>query len=1157
MAIPCKGLSILGVLLTGIFSGGQNLLAAAPTVVINEVLASNSKGLTDPQNEYDDWLEFYNPGTSTVDLAGMYLTDDANNPTQWQFPLNHRDQTAIPSKGFLLVWADGDTKDAGLHASFRLSGAGETVSLYDRDGITLADRVSFGYQTPDMSYGRYPDGGPDWLPMGWPTPDDKNVRTYSGAVAEPQFSQTRGFCDAPFTLTLTTPTDGAAIYYRLDGTDPLADAGRGIPAGTLYTGPISIAHTTCVRAAAIKADWRSSATVTVSYIFLEDAIHQPAYPAGFPTNWGSTRVDYAMDSRVVDNPLYAPTIKNDLKTIPSVSVVLSNDDFFSAQKGIYANTQAHGITWERAASIEWIDPIKKTDFQVNAGLRLHGSQYGRSSDRGKHSLRILFKNEYGPGTLKYPLFADSDVQEFDNLVLRAIWNYSWVGDSGSLGPSHADYLRDLYARDTVRDMSRPNPRGRPVHVYINGLYWGLFILTERPDEGYASAHFGGRAEDYDVLYATTAMEVVAGDATAWNALLELAKTDLSVAQNYEAMQKLIDVPAMIDYLLMIYFTGSRDAPVLLGNDQVPRNFYALRRRNPPGPFVFLPWDVEWTLEQPTVNRVNIVGQANPHYFLNRLNANADFRMLLADRIYRQYFNDGPLTAAPAGARYLARANEIDRAIIGESARWGDALRPNQPYTRTDWLAERDRLLNQYFPVRTNNVIGQLKQAGFYPSLNPPDFLVSGKAQHGGHLAAGSTITLSAAGGTIWYTLDGSDPRVPGSTASGGNDTLLLVPENAAKKVLVPTGPVDDAWKGAAEFNDDAWSSGAGGVGYERSTGYEKLFSLNVQNQMYQKNASCYIRIPFALSGTDVTQIASLVLKVRYDDAFVAYLNGQEVQRALFTGTPAWNSSASASHPDAQAKEFEIFDLQAHIGKLRAGPNVLALQALNVGRTDTDFLCSVELSASKTGAAAPPTGVTPTALRYTGPITLNASAHLKTRALSGSTWSALNEALFAVGPVAENLRISELMYHPANTGDVNDPNTEYLELTNIGKQTINLDLVRFSEGVDFTFPSYELAPAGYCLVVKDVAAFRHKYPGNLPIAGQYAGNLSNAGEALELQDAVGQVILRFEYRDDWYDNTDGGGYSLTVKDPAADPNHLSEASAWRPGSKKGGTPGAAN
>ena len=1131
--------------------------ADASSLLINEILVSNNSVLEDPQGEYDDWIEIYNSGTTAVDVAGMYVTDDLGEPTQWRFPSDHPELTIIKPGEFLLLWVDGDTADAGLHAGFNLSATGEAVGLFDSDGVTLVDSVSFGPQSVDVSYGRYPDGLERAAAHGLAHPGRREHQHLRRRGRPAAMLSTRGFYDQAFTLELTTETEGAAIYYTLNGVDPLVGTGR-VPTGTRYTAPIQVSRTTCVRAAATKAGWMPTATVTATYIFLDTAIRQPAQPSGFPSNWGATRVDYEMDPDVVNSPAYASTIKDDLKTIPSVSVVLSNDDFFSAQKGIYANTQAHGIEWEKPASIEWIDPVKGDSFQVNAGLRVHGSQYGRTAGVAKHSLRILFKNEYGPTRLEYPLFEDSDIDRFDCLILRGIWNYSWFGDStacGGMGTSHADYLRDLYSRDTVRDLGGLGPRGRPVHVYINGLYWGLYILSERPDDGFAAEHLGGSKEDYDVLYATGSMEVVAGDLTVWNAMLAAAGGDLSSPQAYEAFQKLVDVPSMIDYLLMIYYVGSRDAPVLLCNDQVPRNFYTLRRRSPAGPFVFLPWDVEWTLESPTVNRVRIVGQANPHYLLSRLNANADFRVLLADHIYQRFFNDGALTPSNAAARYMARATEVDRAIVGESARWGDSIRSNQPYTRVDWIAERDRLVNQYFSGRTDTVISQLRQAGFYPSVSPPDFLVKSKPQRGGNIDATDAITLSAVTGTVWYTLDGSDPRVPGAAASG-EQPLTWVPENAARKVLVPTGPIDDAWRGGADFDDSAWISGTGGVGFERSNGYESYFSINVLDQMYGKNQTCYIRIPFNLSTQDDANLSRLLLRVRYDDAFVAWLNGAEVQRALFNGVPAWNSAAASSHDDADAVNLETFDISTYIDKLRNGQNILAIQGLNAGATSSDFLISVELTASKGPAGGVPSGVSPTAIRYQGPIALNASARIKVRTVSGSAWSALNEAVFAVGPVAESLRISEIMYHPADTGNPNDPNTEYIELTNIGARAINLNLARFTNGVDFTLGNHELAPGGYCLVVRDIAAFEARYSSGLPVVGQYAGNLSNAGERIELQDAAGNVIHNFKFQDDWYDATDGRGFSLTLKDPrTTDPNSLANKSAWRPSARTGGSPGS--
>ena len=159
-----------------------------------------------------------------------------------------------------------------------------------------------------------------------------------------------------------------------------------------------------------------------------------------------------------------------------------------------------------------------------------------------------------------------------------------------------------------------------------------------------------------------------------------------------------------------------------------------------------------------------------------------------------------------------------------------------------------------------------------------------------------------------------------------------------------------------------------------------------------------------------------------------------------------------------------------------------------------------------------------------------STRVTARALSGSTWSALNEAVYAVGPVAESLHVSEIMYHPLDTGNPNDPNAEYVELTNIADQSINLNMVRFAEGINYTFPSFDLPAGGYCLVVKDVAAFQAKCGSKLPVVGQYTGSLDNAGEQVELVDAAGEIIQSFTYADNWFKSTDGRGFSLTVKDP---------------------------
>ena len=142
-------------------------------IVINELMAANTKSLADPQGQYEDWVELHNLSDTTVDLTGMYLTDKINNPKKWAFPAD----TAIPAHGYLLVWLDEDGKaEAGLHANFKLSRNGETIMLVDTDtrGNQVLDAVAFEKQEKDVALGRWPNGSGN-LKQVQTTPGKENV----------------------------------------------------------------------------------------------------------------------------------------------------------------------------------------------------------------------------------------------------------------------------------------------------------------------------------------------------------------------------------------------------------------------------------------------------------------------------------------------------------------------------------------------------------------------------------------------------------------------------------------------------------------------------------------------------------------------------------------------------------------------------------------------------------------------------------------------------------------------------------------------------------------------------------------------------------------------------------------------------------------------
>ncbi len=150
----------------------ENIFIAAPSqntsqLLVNEIMAKNDTTIADQDGEFDDWVEIFNPSMEVVDLSGLYLTDDPDNLTKWQFPAG----TSILPAGFLLVWCDNDIEQTGLHTNFKLSAAGEFVGLSAVDGVSIIDSVSFPSLPDDYSYGRIWD---EWMILWYPTPGTFN-----------------------------------------------------------------------------------------------------------------------------------------------------------------------------------------------------------------------------------------------------------------------------------------------------------------------------------------------------------------------------------------------------------------------------------------------------------------------------------------------------------------------------------------------------------------------------------------------------------------------------------------------------------------------------------------------------------------------------------------------------------------------------------------------------------------------------------------------------------------------------------------------------------------------------------------------------------------------------------------------------------------------
>ena len=214
----------------------------------------------------------------------------------------------------------------------------------------------------------------------------------------------------------------------------------------------------------------------------------------------------------------------------------------------------------------------------------------------------------------------------------------------------------------------------------------------------------------------------------------------------------------MDYMLITYYTGEKDGPASVW--AIVNNYYAVINRENPDGVKHLEYDSEWSLG---IGLENVVGPINKsqwpqlnhfngHYLHEQLVDNTEYLVSFGDQVHKRMFNDGLLTPNNAIGLLMKRADEIDMAIIAESARWGDAVTPGDPSTKDDdWIPAVNFAVN-WMQNRTATVLSQLRGAGWYPALDAPVF-----NQHGGIFSNGFTLGMSAPA-TIYYTLDGTDPR---------------------------------------------------------------------------------------------------------------------------------------------------------------------------------------------------------------------------------------------------------------------------------------------------------------------------------------------------------------------------------------------------------------
>ncbi len=656
------------------------------------------------------------------------------------------------------------------------------------------------------------------------------------AVSPVSVDVDHGFYDSAITVRLSSGSQGATIQYTLDCSDPRFSPTMITAASpvSLLIDPNSIEGRTATPAVVLRAvailHQDTSTMTTKTYIFISNVLTQsyPGLPWPEPTRSGgfmmAQEYDYEMDSTVVSDPRYDGLFKEALLDIASISLVLDMDSLFDKTRGIYQNALETGAEWERFGYAELINPDGSFGFSIPCGIRIRGG-WSRHADCPKHSFRLFFREKYGAPKLNYPLFEDEGVSKFDKISLRTSQNYSWSYKSTE--GAQCTMIKDVYCRDTQRDLGHYYTRSRYYHLYLNGMYWGIYQTQEQADNRYAESYMGGDYGDYDVLSTVNdftmgsdrdkTVEVDDGTIDAAQRLWTKALAGFSKNSDYYMVQglepdgktvnpsyeRLLDVENLIDYLMITFYTGNFDSPTYAFSEpQRTNNLQAIFNRVKPDGFKWMSHDGEHTMVDFQVNMRDTAVPAlevdrtgpfklsddirffNPQRIHQALCENSDYRMKFADHVFRHFFNNGVFCPEQSKNRYQAREAQIEKAIIAESARWGDSKVDTTRTKHDDWLPELERIYNEYMPKRTEIVIEQFREDSLYPSIDPPVFsagqtIIVRKTK--GSSGYQLTISNPNTSGSIYYAIDGSDPRSP-----GGSDNQAAKTSTSSATITINT-----------------------------------------------------------------------------------------------------------------------------------------------------------------------------------------------------------------------------------------------------------------------------------------------------------------------------------------------------------------------------------
>ncbi|MFT5406483.1 MAG: hypothetical protein ACI9DF_005345 [Verrucomicrobiales bacterium] len=475
-----------------------------------------------------------------------------------------------------------------------------------------------------------------------------------------------------------------------------------------------------------------------------------------------------------------------------------------------------------------------------------------------------------------------------------------------------------------------------------------------------SQYLGGKKENYEAINGNLNIggwskagpqDAYDGDGSTWQTLKRLALSKQPT--NYESVRTRLNVPQYVDYMLMFMF-GNAEA-----------EYRAVGSTDRGSPFQFLLNDSDGflgdstqpnrkrtTFQNPLPGVFGVSHGDGPGSLFSLLfkAGHPDFRMLVADRIQKHFFNEGAMTLKANIARLLERVAQVEQSMIAEIARWRDGRQTFQ--TPSEWATMKNGVISLWLPNRSDWIASQFRAAGFYPPIDAP--VISQQGQK---------LSLASSAGTIYYRTDGTDPRLPGGALSpqaipyeDGRTNETIIPKATIWKYSGFTINPSPKWK-LLDFDDRRWASGPAQLGYR--DGDERTI---IPSGLKQKQITTYFRHIATLS--DISKIEEVHLQLKRDDGAAVYINGAEAARSNLTGPLHRQTLASTAQDDGKA--FHHFTIPAKL--LRKGNNIIAAEVHQQSLTSSDLSFDLELTVIKHNPKVPTTT-----------LTLSGNTHIRSRA----------------------------------------------------------------------------------------------------------------------------------------------------------------------------------